>query len=140
MNVNWFRQIGYIYAVLCLFGSMLGAVYFFRKIFEPDSYCDKHYCEKGFNHAMVSVTGVVVCLVSASITMLVKLGLDQCEIGYIQIGRTFMLVRSLFLTIRWTYESVALTIAEIGQAVPVVDDQFRSLILLLVVGVKKQNS
>ena len=49
-----------------------------------------------------------------------------------------MLVRSLVLTIRWTYESVALAIAEITQDVTPLVEQFRTVataLLIVITGV-----
>lgn len=56
---------------------------------------------------------------------------EQGEPGYINISRSFMLVRSLLLTIRWTYESVALAIAEITQEVSPAVEEFRTIATIL---------
>lgn len=134
MNANVFRRIGYIYAVFCFFCSVLGAVYFFKKILEPKTFCVPYFCESGFEHLLMSAISMVMCLLSATFSIFVKLGVEEGEAGYIHISRTFMLVRSLVLTVRWTYESVSVTFAEIRQdASPVVVEQFRCVATTLLV-------
>lgn len=44
-----------------------------------------------------------------------------------------MLVRSFVLTIRWTYESVALAITEIDQGISPLVEQFRSVATILLI-------
>ncbi|KXJ74207.1 uncharacterized protein LOC109404914 [Aedes albopictus] len=133
MNANSFRRIGYIYAVFCFICSVLGAVYFFKKILEPKSFCVEYFCESGFEHLLISAVSMVMCLLSATFAIFVKLGIEEGEAGYIHISRTFMLVRSLVLTIRWTYESVALAIAEITQDVTPLVEQFRTVATALLI-------
>lgn len=133
MNVNSFRRIGYIYAVFCFICSVLGAVYFFKKILEPKTFCVQYFCESGFEHLLISAISMVMCLLSATFSIFVKLGIEEGEPGYIHISRTFMLVRSFVLTIRWTYESVALAITEIDQGISPLVEQFRSVATILLI-------
>ena len=47
MDVRAFRRIGFLYAVVCLLGSTVGAIYFFRKLVKDAPICVDYFCENG---------------------------------------------------------------------------------------------
>ncbi|XP_065073397.1 uncharacterized protein LOC135697563 [Ochlerotatus camptorhynchus] len=135
MNVNWFRRIGYIYVVLCFLCSVAGAIYSFANIVDIKTVCVQYYCNAGFESLLISIISMIVCLLSATFSIFVKLGIEEGESGYIHISRTFMLVRSLVLTIRLTYESASLMVAEINEEVTPEVVRFKNTTTILLIAI-----
>nr|XP_029734373.1 uncharacterized protein LOC115269685 [Aedes albopictus] len=115
MDVRAFRRIGFLYAVVCLLGSTVGAIYFFRKLVKDAPICVDYFCENESVNLLNIAINMIMCTVSITFSLFVKIGIDEAIPGYIQISRVFMLTRSIVLMIRWTYESVALTVCQINR-------------------------
>lgn len=77
MHVNSFRRIGYIYAALCFLCSGVGAVYSFANIVAVKTVCVDYFCEAGFENLLISVISMIVCLMSATFSLIVKLGIEE---------------------------------------------------------------
>ncbi|XP_065073385.1 uncharacterized protein LOC135697552 [Ochlerotatus camptorhynchus] len=114
MDVNSFRRIGFAYAVVWLLASTVGAVYFFKNLVKNESICVDYFCENGTTNLLSMAINMMICAMSITFAIFVKIGIDETIPGYIHICRVFMLTRSLILTVRWTYESVALRISQIN--------------------------
>ncbi|XP_029734385.1 uncharacterized protein LOC109404927 [Aedes albopictus] len=114
MDVRAFRRIGFLYAVVCLLGSTVGAIYFFRKLVKDEPICVDYFCENETVNLLNIAINMMLCTVSITFSLFVKIGIDEAIPGYIQISRVFMLTRNIVLMIRWTYESVALTVCQIN--------------------------
>ncbi|XP_055538850.1 uncharacterized protein LOC129726172 [Wyeomyia smithii] len=109
-----FRRLGFIYAVLCFIGSSFGVVIFFKQLVEYESFCAKVFC--GGNEFMIVTTiKMLVFVLSATVSVFLKLAIDETELTYIYIFKAFMITRNLVLLVRWSVESASLKIAQIRE-------------------------
>ncbi|XP_021697812.1 uncharacterized protein LOC110675969 [Aedes aegypti] len=114
MEAKAFRRIGFIYAAVCFLASTVGAIYFFRKLVKNEPICVDYFCENETVNLLSIAINMVMCTMSITFALFVKIGIDEAIPGYIHISRVFMLTRSIILIIRWTYESVVLRVYQIS--------------------------
>ncbi|XP_058838620.1 uncharacterized protein LOC131694163 [Topomyia yanbarensis] len=121
MEVRLFRRIGFIYAVVCFIGSAAGVIIFFKQLVDGGRECSEFYCEgniSGSESMLLATIQMVLCLISAVIYALLKVGIDEAKMKYIRIHKAFMATRNFVLIVRWTFVSVTLGIIQIGGVNP----------------------
>ncbi|XP_053686662.1 uncharacterized protein LOC128736208 [Sabethes cyaneus] len=126
-----FRKLGFIYAVFCFLGSTFGVIVFFKQLVDHESVCSEIFC--GGNEFMI-VTSIhmLVFILSAIVSVFLKLGIDEAELSYINIHKAFMLTRNLVLVARWSVESATIKIAQIRENnSPDLEDYLTKVTLLL---------
>lgn len=75
---------------------------------------------------------MLVFVLSAVVSVFLKLGIDEANLSYIHIHKAFMVTRNIVLIVRWSVESTSIKISQIRENnTPALEDYLTRVTLLL---------